>query len=434
MITSGLSLDQAPPISVPFRFFLAAPFFGMMGCVFFFFSGAESFHSRWGALVLSFTHLVGLGFLMSIVIGALFQILPVLVGSPVRQVKWVAQIIFWCQLVGTLSLSYALATSDWSWARYLVGFLIVGFFVFALASFDSLRRARAAHETVRGLKLAMAGLLMTMVLGLLLVLGHNGVPLALFRPELTNFHLMQAWLSWFFILIVSVSYQIIPTFYVTQPFPKTMRVYFLPSVFALVALNLFCSLYSAAFGPVCLALIRHLMALPVLVYGLVLLRLIHGRRRKAQDKSLRFWITGVWLSFLALLVWFFFGQAEVTLGVLVFSAIAAVVLGMLQKIVPFLVWFHLQAKAQVAAKPVRVPNMSAIVSARSAAVTYWLFVVAVLNFLAASFGLPLFGQSAGFFGFFLFFSVALSVSKSWKVYLKESQKLAVSGVAGVLVS
>jgi uncharacterized protein involved in response to NO len=30
MFNQGLSLDQAPPISVPFRFFLTAPIFGVV--------------------------------------------------------------------------------------------------------------------------------------------------------------------------------------------------------------------------------------------------------------------------------------------------------------------------------------------------------------------------------------------------------------------
>ena len=33
MIGQGLSLDQAPPIHVPFRFFLTAPIFGMIAAV-----------------------------------------------------------------------------------------------------------------------------------------------------------------------------------------------------------------------------------------------------------------------------------------------------------------------------------------------------------------------------------------------------------------
>ena len=41
-VQSGLSFDQAPPISVPFRFFLTAPLFLLAAAVLFAWQGPEA--------------------------------------------------------------------------------------------------------------------------------------------------------------------------------------------------------------------------------------------------------------------------------------------------------------------------------------------------------------------------------------------------------
>ena len=76
---SGLSLDQAPPISVVFRFFLAGSLWGIAAGIWLFFAGAPALEpSTPEALIL--THMLTLGVMLSFMLGALFQMLPVLAG------------------------------------------------------------------------------------------------------------------------------------------------------------------------------------------------------------------------------------------------------------------------------------------------------------------------------------------------------------------
>ena len=60
---SGLSLDQAPPVSVPLRFFLTAPLFGIVASVLMLISGPEIFVNRWSPSMVALTHLLTLGFI-----------------------------------------------------------------------------------------------------------------------------------------------------------------------------------------------------------------------------------------------------------------------------------------------------------------------------------------------------------------------------------
>ena len=78
--TAGLSLEQAPPFSVPLRFFLTAPWFLVVAALLILWQGPAIFASRWHPATLALTHLLTLGFMAQVMLGALLQMLPVVVG------------------------------------------------------------------------------------------------------------------------------------------------------------------------------------------------------------------------------------------------------------------------------------------------------------------------------------------------------------------
>ena len=101
---SSLSFDQAPPISVPYRFFLAAPLFGVMAGILLAWSGGESLASRWTPESLALTHLLALGFMLQAMCGALLQFIPVAVGGNVWRPALVANTLQPLLLLATLLL------------------------------------------------------------------------------------------------------------------------------------------------------------------------------------------------------------------------------------------------------------------------------------------------------------------------------------------
>ena len=93
----GLSFSQAPPILVPFRFFLSAPLFGLLAALLALWYGPSLMDSRWQSSVLALTHLMTLGFLGMAMVGAMMQMLPVVAGSPVPiRWAWRAPSMFCC--------------------------------------------------------------------------------------------------------------------------------------------------------------------------------------------------------------------------------------------------------------------------------------------------------------------------------------------------
>ena len=87
-----LSFEQAPPISVPFRFLMTAPWFGVLAGLLLLVRGGDGWASRWQVDVLVWTHLLAAGFMLQVMLGALLQFVPVATGGNIWRPRWVAAV------------------------------------------------------------------------------------------------------------------------------------------------------------------------------------------------------------------------------------------------------------------------------------------------------------------------------------------------------
>ena len=87
-----LSFDKAPPFAAPLRFFITAPFFGLLAGLLLVWEGPSLLVSRWTPGTLAITHLLTIGFMLQTMLGALIQILPVVAGvnlaNPLAVSRW----------------------------------------------------------------------------------------------------------------------------------------------------------------------------------------------------------------------------------------------------------------------------------------------------------------------------------------------------------
>lgn len=401
MIGADLSLDQAPPISVPFRFFLTAPLFGLLSGLFILISPPEAFASRWSIGSLAITHLMILGFLVLTMMGAVFQILPVIASATVKHVNHMSAWILLFHCIGTLGLSYGFITSDWTTASIPLIFLVLSILSFVTITFISLSKTQTSSDSVLGIRLSVISLFLTLGLGILLLMSEAGMWLPFFRPGLTNLHLTQGLVGTVFLLIVSVSYQVIPMFYVTSSYPKWITRRLAPMTFSLIVFNLVMTSISEISTTPTLGLSRYLLLFPIAIYCIETGRLINQRRRKTFDVSLWFWKTSLIFTLSSLVFWLL--NAELWMGTLAILAISSAVIGMLTKIIPFLIWFHLQSQCSVT-PGFKVPHMKAIITDRMAKITYALFLFAAGSSLLFLINGKLFQYWTGIAicGFFLF--------------------------------
>jgi hypothetical protein len=171
-------------------------------------------------------------------------------------------------------------------------------------------------------------------------------------------------LGWVGLLITAVAYQVVPMFQMTPAYAKQVTGTLIPLLFALlVGWSL---LPPESPTP---SLITALgLAAGYAFFAVYTLRLQGRRRRRIADVTLDFWRLGLTALAAAVLIWLvppawipetWWATRELMLGVLMILAFAlSIVNGMLYKILPFLVWFHLQGRAVAAgASQLGLPKM-----------------------------------------------------------------------------
>ncbi len=399
---SGLSFDQAPPIMVPFRFFLSAPLFGLLAALLALGSGPELLENRWLPPVLAFTHLMTLGFLGFTMVGALFQMLPVVAGSPVNKPVPVSLAVYALLIPGVLLLTGGFLAASAIAIQGAMLLLGVGFLIFLLAAAISLKRA-TRNPTAQGMRLALLGLAVTITLGLILASNYGWGWWLNDRIRLTTLHLSWGLLGWVGLLVISVAYQVVPMFQLTPAYPKVLTRWLAAGLF--VALLLWTLLYMGGMTPL-LPLAGLLFVVGFAAFAGLTLHLQTQRRRKISDITLLFWRYGMG-SLLTVLALSLAGQivpafAEsraypFLLGILFIGGFAvSVVNGMLYKIIPFLIWFHLQSRLTGVGK---VPNMKEILPDVKTRRQMWLHFASPPLFLAAVIVPPLLYPAALLFGF-----------------------------------
>lgn len=356
--TAGLSLEQAPPIEVPFGFFLLAPLFVFLAGAALVWQGDLVLLSRWSAPALAVTHLLTLGFLTQVMCGALFQMLPVLAGSAVPAAVWIGRFAQAGLALGCLALSWGLYAGGRSWLMLGGTALGVGIGIFVIGAGIAMVRARGVPDTLRGMRLALFGLVMTLLLGLMLLGGLLGARIPRFT-DWVDLHLSWGLLGWMGMLIMAVGYQVVPMFHVTPAYPARLRRAAAPvAAAALVVATVLVGAGRADLSTWVLSV----TILTLVVFAATTLWLQSRRERPRLDTTLLYWRISMGLAMVSAMIWLLRGPSEV-LGVLVLIGIGVgLPTGMLLKIMPFLSWFHLQHR-QLAMRrfDVRLPHMQVFV-------------------------------------------------------------------------
>ena len=131
-----LSFEQAPPVSVPFRFFLTAPLFGLAAALLLIWQPAAILDSRWTPASFALTHLMALGFMLQVMCGALLQMIPVVVGANIWQPHRVTMFTHAGLTIGTILLVGGFVSESPALFRAATPFLEIG-------------RARVGKECLR---------------------------------------------------------------------------------------------------------------------------------------------------------------------------------------------------------------------------------------------------------------------------------------------
>jgi hypothetical protein len=366
---ADLSLQQAPPFSVPARFLVSAPLFGLMAALVLLWFGPEIISHRWTPEILAVTHFLTLGFLAMSMLGAMMQLMPVLMGMVIPRPVLFSSIIHTPLFLGSLCLGLA-------WLLrinqlFIVAMVLLGFSftIFIVVATDRLLRSANRHVTRSMMLLALLALFITASLGIYLSMGHSWQTFPLVR-QLTDLHLSWGLFGWVFLLIMAVAYQVIPMFQITDEYPVMHQRLMGWLIFiALSGLNL---VYIWPMEILTL-LSSMLLAGCLLIFSVTTLWVLHKRRRQLADTTMRFWQLAMISLLMLTLSWILPTLMNqdlpvFLLGVLMIHGFAMTTInGMMYKIIPFIIWLHLSVHNKnlrdrgERGSQVKVPHMRKII-------------------------------------------------------------------------
>ncbi|MBF0629170.1 MAG: hypothetical protein HQL91_13210 [Magnetococcales bacterium] len=385
--TAGLRIDQAPPLNLPFRFFGTAPLFLLLAGGALLGWGGELLLAPLLPVTVATLHLILLGWMVMVVCGAMIQMIPVLAGIPVPWpvlVPWVHGLL----TVGVVALFGGLVQDPvmpWALLVALVA-LALALSGFLVPIVVALVKAPARHPTVNGMRLAMLCLLGTLLLGVLFLGEHAFGFLDVDRRLLVGIHLLWGLVGTMGVLILGVSFQMLPMFYMTPAFPERAAIRILLGL-AVSLLLVPAALLVAGVDDAWLPLAAAAPGIAALVwYGIEIRKQLQQRKRKFIDATLRLWLFGFAcaVSALLLLVCWFFTEGPTwrfLVGILyALGWVTPVMIGMLHKIIPFLVWFH---RFSSLAGLVEIPMMDDLSPLRVVNAQVWLLFGTVATLLLA---------------------------------------------------
>lgn len=345
--------------------------------------------------VIAFTHLVVLGFICTVVMGAMYQLVPVALETRLyseRLARWQ----FVLQVVGVAGMVWMFNRWDMKQVGHFGSVLALGVGLFGYNLARTLWRVPKWNFVATAITAALVWFSLTIVAGLSIAAAKcayesteglataEGVRqvvggLRMVAAVVSRFDAIAAMhahahlgvVGFFVLLIVGVSYRLIPMFTLTE-LQRPRR-----AGLSILLLNL------GLAGSVVTILLRSpwkiafagVAVLGLALYGVELRAMLRMRKRAQLDWGIKTFLVAVGLLLptgaLALLLSWpelpmnqFFALLENVYGVLgLFGVVTLAILGMLHKILPFLVWFgvysphvgraQLPLTAQMVSEPVQ---------------------------------------------------------------------------------
>ena len=408
---NGLSLDQAPPISVVFRFFLSGSLFGILAGILILLFGTKIF-SPDTAEALILTHTLTLGVMLSFMFAALFQMLPVIAGvkltSPVKK----ANLVQYPLVLGVLLLLSAFHTGKpilFESASVLLGSTILGIASVMLVRLLSLPNHSSSS---RGMTIALVSLALLTLLALYLTSTLSGLWEGSYYTQIKTAHYSFGLFGWIALLIISISFQVIEMFYVTPSYPDFISKSLPQRLFGLLLLGLVFGFFLEKTWLV----IDLLIILFMLCYALMTLRRLSQRKRPIADATVWLWRLGMGLlvlSMAATLNTRFYTLPKLdALNYIFFAGFAlSIVFAMFYKIVPFLTWFHLNSQGYFTA-----PMMHEVIHPKTAMKHLYIHVATLIAFAVSVF-VPAVIYLAGILTLLSFGWMLWQIVHAWKLYL-----------------
>ena len=393
---------NAPSVILPLQFIITGllALFAGVGCLMVRPDLLATYH--YNQYVIAVTHLVVLGWICSVIMGAMYQLVPVALETKLyseRLARW--QFLF--HVVGFVGMVWAFSIWDLKQVGHFATVLTVGVGLFVYNILRTLLRVPKWNVTATAITASLSWISFAILTGLFIAAGKctyetaavlspttpvgalvNGLrSIAGFVARFDSMSAMHAHahlgsVGFFIMLIVGVSYKLVPMFTLSEVQNQRRAIcsivllnFGLAGTFITVLLG---SPWKLAFTAIIVAALA--------IYAWELAAILRARSRRKLDWSIKYFLTAIallaLLSGLAIILSWpglpmttLTGQLENVYGFLgLIGIVTFAIIGMLYKIIPFLVWFSSYSRKIGLMK---VPAMAEMYSANFQAAGYWSF-------------------------------------------------------------
>jgi hypothetical protein len=378
--------------------------------------------------VVALTHLFVLGWICSIVMGAMYQLVPVALETRLyseRLARW--QFAF--HLVGFIGMVWMFRTWNMKQVGHFGTVMTVGVGLFVFNIARTLWRAPKWSVTATAITAALFWISLGVIAGLSIAAGKctyesteglatvGGVStlvggLRSLGGYMSHFDAISAMhahahlggVGFFTLLIMGVSYKLIPMFTLSEV-QSQRRAGLSVALLNLGLAGSFVTILLRSPWKLAFAVVA---IIGLAIYGWEIRAILRARKRRTLDWGVRSFLTAaalliplsllsVTLSWPGLPLNSFTGQLENLYGFFgLIGLVSFAIIGMLYKIIPFLVWFGVYSKHIGRA---RVPSLADMYSSRLQWIGYWSFLAGLV---AISVGILCGSNSGVRFGSLLF--------------------------------
>lgn len=373
----SLATEMAPPFVLVAHFFIAGIIFLSLSGVALLFMSSDITGYIISSSLAAFSHLYLLGFVMMVIFGAMYQLLPVVLEAPIFS-KDFAYVQFYMYLVGFL-----LMVSGFSFDElhllipYGAVITYLSMLIFCFNVFLTFYRLENITLVSKFLLIGTIFLLISVSLGLLigLSLGHG---LAIDIDVLIKAHIIGTLGGFVMMIVMGVSMVLIPMFSLSHGFGEkwihaALYLYSIGIALCMVALIAKFPLWvqSIAIGLIILGMGCFLMQIAII---------FKQRARKQND----YWVKNVLFGLLCLVASvvscvYFFVTSNSSIGILAgvlffFGFLLPFIVGHIYKILPFLIWYE---KFSPLVGKQKVPLLHQMIRTNIADMQTWLLFVSI---------------------------------------------------------
>ncbi len=331
--------------------------------------------------LLAVTHVGVLGWISTVIFGALYQLLPVILNTALHSER-LAGVTLGSLSIGTAVLTYGFWNFDVARSIPIGGSMVLlAFFLFAYNAFRTLRNGKKRLQADL-IATALIWLLVTGILGLMVGLNFHFPYLKAPHLEFLHLHAHFGIFGWFLLLIMGVASELIPMFLIAKGVsekPLKIAYYGVNGGLFMMVLSFFLD------WPLYLQHATALLFLSgVIAFGIFLRNVYRARLRKRLDIGMRISTAAFSLALLPIV----FGASALFMNDLkwavaygtsiLIGTISFLVIGQSYKTLPFIVWLW-KYKQDVGKK--EVPRPEDLYGHRFAEIQFWIFLLGILLLL-----------------------------------------------------